>query len=291
MAAELFFIGVALFGVIFGTGTDLKNKWVPNWINYFLISFGIGGHIVVSILTKSIWPITYSLIGAGIFLGIALAMFYGGAWGGGDAKLLIGLGALLPFVTSANSAPWPFLATLLFNILIIGAIFGIIVTFGLAAKHYQKFKPEIISELEKNKKIVYTAGITLSLPVLFSFINSNFKFLLGIWTLIIILIFIALLTKAVEKTCMFKKIKPSNLIEGDWITHEVKIDDKIQYKPKRYGIERKDIQKLIGLEKDGKLKEIEIKDGIPYVPAFLIALVISLAYGDVMFPIFKAILI
>ena len=109
MLENWFFISVAIFGGIFGTYTDLTNRWVPDWINYFLILVGIWGHAIVSILQWSIWPVIYSLIGAGLFFAIGALLFYGRAWGGGDAKLLTGFGALVPVFS--NNAPWPSLAT------------------------------------------------------------------------------------------------------------------------------------------------------------------------------------
>ena len=133
MAIEWIFIIVALLGTIFSSITDLKGRWVPDWSNYALIFIGLGGHAIISILTVSFKPLLHSIAGAGLFFLIAAAMFYGGAWGGGDTKLFIGLGALLPIYpiiltnhVNPAIAPWPFLFTLWLNTLIIGVIFGLI---------------------------------------------------------------------------------------------------------------------------------------------------------------------
>jgi len=289
MVAELIFVGLALFGTAFGTWTDLKNRWVPDWINFLLIGFGLGGHVILSILEWSVWPITYSLIGFSVFFAVGAVMFYGGAWGGGDAKLLAGIGALLPTISINlfNKAPWPFLITLFINIIFVGAILSIIMIGILAIKNHDKIKKEIRQEVFKNKKIIYSAGISLAIPIVASFINPEFKLLLIIWIFAISIIFLIFLTKSVEKTCMLKKIKPAELVEGDWVTGEIKIAE-YHYKPKKFGIEKKDIQKLIELENQGKIKEIEVKDGLPYVPSFLIALIISLTYGDIISAILMA---
>ena len=111
---ELIFALTAIICTVYATVTDIRNRWVPDFINYFMIFFGVGGHIIYSITTANIWPAIASIAAALIFYAIALVMFHSGAWGGGDAKLLIGLGALLPTfpVTLATNftriAPWPF---------------------------------------------------------------------------------------------------------------------------------------------------------------------------------------
>jgi len=46
------------------------------------------------------------------------------------------------------------------------------------------------------------------------------------------------------------------------------------------GIEKKQIRKLIELYKKRKVKNILIKEGIPFVPSFFAAYVITLIYGN-----------
>ena len=95
MDIRLIFVSIALAGVLIGTIFDLKARWVPDYVNYFMIFFGLAGHAIISIQANSIWPFAYSLIAVGILYVLSAVLFYAGAWGGGDAKMLIGLGALL----------------------------------------------------------------------------------------------------------------------------------------------------------------------------------------------------
>jgi len=286
LVADWIFVIVALLGTSFGCLTDLKGRWVPDWINYSLIFIGLGGHAIVSVLSASIAPILFSLAGAGFFYLIALVMFYAGAWGGGDAKLFIGLGALLPIypaVLSAGfTAPWPFLLTVWVNVLLFGAVFGIIATAWLAIRYSQKVSKEFAEEVGKNKITLYIASATLVAPVIMLALNWSTLIAL-FWVLAVVLLYILFITKAVEKVCMYKIVTPSKLVEGDWIVDDVKIWGKTIYKPKRTGIEQKDIDKLIKLEKSGKLKRVKIKEGLPYVPAILVGLLVSLFFGDLLF--------
>ena len=70
------------------------------------------------------------MTGAGILLYLARQ------WGGGDTKLLMALGALFgtrPFFVPASTFSFPFLAVLLINIAIVGALYGLCASLILAA--------------------------------------------------------------------------------------------------------------------------------------------------------------
>ena len=85
-------------------------------------------------------------------------------------------------------------------------------------------------------------------------------------------------------------MNPKNLTEGDWITEDIKIKGKVVYKPERTGISKPEILKLQKLEKQNKLKNVIVKEGLPYVPAFLVALIATLLNIDVLFYIFNTLL-
>ena len=79
---------------------------------------------------------------------------------------------------------------------------------------------------------------------------------------------------------MLKYVKPQQLTEGDWIAKDVNINGKYLTGPRDLGIEKRKIRKLIELYKRGKVKKILIKEGIPFVPSFFVAYVITLLYGN-----------
>ena len=84
---------------------------------------------------------------------------------------------------------------------------------------------------------------------------------------------------------MLKHVRPTELTEGDWIAKEIKVDGKYVTGPKDLGIEKKQIKKLIALYKKRKVNKILIKEGIPFVPSFFIAFIVTLAYGNLIFVI------
>ena len=80
--------------------------------------------------------------------------------------------------------------------------------------------------------------------------------------------------KAVETSCMIKKVPASKLTEGDWIVKNVYVKGKYITGPKELGITEEQIKRL-----PKKLK-VTIKEGIPFVPSFLASYVLLLIFGN-----------
>ena len=135
---------IAALYLLAGSISDIKTREVADWANYGLITLGIASNLIFSLVSNDWNFILTSLMGFGAFLLLALLMFYTGQWGGGDSKMLMGLGALygLGLKWTDNS----FLISFLINTLIAGAIYGIIWSIVSAIKNRKKF-------LEEYKKI------------------------------------------------------------------------------------------------------------------------------------------
>ena len=73
--------------------TDLRKRFIPDKITYFLMIIGVIYWLWVGLRGDfKVEMLSFVLHFGGFYLLSAL-LFYSGAWGGGDAKLLIGLGA------------------------------------------------------------------------------------------------------------------------------------------------------------------------------------------------------
>ena len=78
---------------------------------------------------------------------------------------------------------------------------------------------------------------------------------------------------------MYKYIDINKLTEGDWAARDVKYKGKIICKKDSYGLTKLEINLL----KKHKFKKILIKEGIPFVPSFLIGFLISIIWGNIIF--------
>jgi len=284
MIINLILLSIALAALIIGTITDIKTKEVPDWLNYSVIFAAVGIRAIYSAFTFDWMFLISGLIGMAIFVGIAYAMFYTGQWGGGDSKMLMGLGALIGLQLRLDSL----LVSFFVNALFIGAIYGLIYSLVLAFSNRKKF----LKEWRKifSKKILLRVRRLLLIISLFLVIVLFFSkdYLLRLLLLILVLIilfgfYVYIFVKVVENSCMFKYVKPMKLTEGDWIAKDVKVNGKYITGPKDLGIEKKQIRALVKFYRKGKVKKILVKYGIPFVPSFLVAFIISLIFGNLIF--------
>ncbi|MEM4714377.1 MAG: A24 family peptidase [Candidatus Nanoarchaeia archaeon] len=268
-----FLLILTAFILIIDSYFDLKLKMIPDWFSYFLLACGLFGGVLLSLFSFSIQPFIISFLSSLFLGGLGYLLFKAGAWGGGDVKLAFALGANLGLIEKI--AIWPFVISFWLNALIFGAIFGIIYMSFLIYKN----RKVVFSDFKKNKFFKNIFLISTVFCILSLLFTTYFKISL-IFVTLFCLTDILIIFKIAEKHCMIKAVKPSQLTEGDWVLDEIKIGDYI-FVPKKTGIEKKDIDVLAKLEKEGKLKEVKIKDGIPYVPAFLASFFITYFYGDI----------
>jgi Flp pilus assembly protein protease CpaA/diacylglycerol kinase len=272
---------IALVSLAFASLTDIKTREVPDWLNYSLIIFGLGSRLIYSVIFSDFSFFLYGLAGFFVFFVIANIMFYSAQWGGGDSKLLMGLGALIGF--NFKFIEMPFILLFFINIMIVGAAYGLLWSFVLAFKNWKDFSKDFILRLKKNnktRKIVMIACILFLL--LAFFVNDNFLKMVVVFAVffVFMIFYLSIFVKSIEKTCMLRYVNPEQLAEGDWIAKDVIVNKKRITGPKDLGIEKEQIKKLIEFRSKGLVKKILIKEGIPFVPSFLIAFVITLLYGN-----------
>lgn len=286
MVYLMILFGITLIGLAIATITDLRTREVPDWASYGLIYVGLGLNLLFSFIYWDYWFFVNSLAGFALFLIVALIMFYAGQWGGGDSKVLMGLGALIGL--DVRFTGFPFLISFFINILLIGAIYGLIWSFSLAFRNFRKFSKEFMKELHnvnivKLRKYVFVFDF-LMLILFFFFMKTILGYLfLALILMVVLTFYLWVFVKAIEKTCMIKEVRPDKLTEGDWIVREVKYRGRYICGPKDLGIEKKQIRELIRLYKHGKVKKVLIKEGIPFVPSFFVAYIISLIWGNLLF--------
>ncbi len=274
---------LSFLALFIGTITDLKTREVPDWLNYGLVISGIGLNLLFSVIYLNSYFIINSIVGLAIFFGIAYIMFYAGQWGGGDSKMIMGLGAIIGIDVSLIKSQ--FLFGFFINALLIGAIYGLLWSIFLVFKNKQRFLKEF-REILLEKNIVKTKKfmllILVLLLILFFLIQVYYIkiLILSIAFLILTSFYLWIFVKAIEKFAMHKLVEPTKLTEGDWIAKDVVVDGKYITGPKDLGISKNQIKKLIQLHKQKKVKKILIKEGIPFVPSFFIAFVVTLVFGN-----------
>ncbi|NJL44127.1 MAG: prepilin peptidase, partial [Nitrosarchaeum sp.] len=257
-----------LLALAAGTYTDLRTREVPDWINYGLIFTGITLGMLTSILTRSIAPLLHS--GAGLLAGIALGylMFYTGQWGGGDSKMIMGIGSLTGL--TLHNLLFSHFISFLINILIVGAVYGLVYTCIIAVRNRKAFLAEY-KKLRTNKRKVLlhaiTIGLTLVLLITSFLAPDDTRLLLFLLAALLYLLgHLFLFIQAVEKGCMIKSLPTHKLTEGDWIYKDVMHKGERICGPQDLGIKPEQIAKL----KELHIKAVTVKEGIPFIPSFLL---------------------
>lgn len=279
---------IALCALVIGSYTDLRTREVPDWINLGLIGVGIAINLMFSLIFWDYSFVLASVVGLAIFFAFGWLMFYTGQWGGGDSKMLMGLAALLGIDVFAKE--FPYIAHFLINIIIVGALYGVFWTLYLIAKHRKLF----LTQFKKQYRSDFVKKIRLIIFVLFGIIVISAliipdPYLKGVFFYIALILtftfYIWIAVKAVEKSCMIKKVTPDKVTEGDWIAKEITVDKKYIAGPKDLGIEKKQMKKLMQLYKKKKIKYVMVKEGIPFIPSFLLAYIATLLFGNIIFAI------
>jgi len=268
-------------------GVDIKTREVPDWVNYSLIFSGIGLRLLYSVITFDWMFLVEGVAGLAAFVILGYIMFYAGQWGGGDSKMMMGLGALIGLRFSLS--PVPLLLVFLFNILLVGSVYGLIYSMVLAVRTRKSFVKNFRKVITEKKMVkIRRVKIFIVLGLLLLLLIAMNKGALDRATGIILALFVLLLyisfylvvfVKAVELSSMYKMVDPEDITEGDWIAEDVVIKGKRITGPKDLGIEKKQIKKLIALKKEGEIDKVKVKYGIPFVPSFLIAFILSLSFG------------
>lgn len=270
---------IVIVALIIGSFTDFKVREVPDWLSYGLIFIGLGTRALYSLAYFEWRPIVEGLLGFGTMFILALVMFYTGQWGGGDSKVLMGLGALLGLWWDAHHV----LISFVVNALIIGAVYGLLFSIIISLKHRKIFLKEFIklhAKTGRNRLIAFLV-LVVCLIVGYLFPVLQFRFpIIAIGILVSFGYYFTIFIKTVEKACMLKRVDPSELTEGEWIAHDIKFKGRIIAGPKDLGISKEQIAHLVRLKKQKKLNKVLIKVGIPFVPSFFVAYIITLIFGN-----------
>lgn len=278
--------GTALSFLAVASFQDIRRREVYDWVNYAMIASGLGLRLIYSVGSNewsvfSRWSFLSGLAGFSVCFIISYIMYYAGQWGGGDSKLLMAMGAVIGMDLSGGI---PLIAIFWINLALVGAVYGLITSIWLSYVHRKRFVPEFSEALKKRRRITTALLVFVLITVLsvFLFIDDFFIKLvtITIMGLLILTNYLWLYIKTVEKVCMLRMTDIDRLTEGDWIAEPVYVSKEYICGPKDLGIAKEQIEKLKKLRARGRIKKVLVKQGIPFVPSFLVAYIITYTVGN-----------
>jgi len=280
---DILLIIITVIWLTFASISDLKTREVPDWISFSLIIIAVAFLLIQVISERSLKLLINPLIFGITFTIIAYTMYYTKQWGGGDTKLLIPLGIIFSTYPELNYfnpiLNFPFPMILLINIFVIGTLYCLFYSFYLAIKHKERFIKEFKKNEFKKAKIIAVI-LALSLVIITIYLPYPRNILSLLLSLIILITpYLIAFVKSVEKGCMFEKISVNKITEGDWVAENIYNNKKLILSKHNLGVTKKQIEVIKKLKKD-----VLVKNGLPFIPSFLIAVIVSLIFGSLFFP-------
>ncbi len=248
---------IALIGCAIAGLWDLFTTDIPDEVSESMIIFGIFYWILKSLQLGTLKPLLMSLSVGIIFFLFGYVLYKTGQWGGGDAKLLAGIGFLVPFYGNMKYFP----LHLVMNVFVVGAIYVILysIVVGFVNNIWKKFYDEIPKTSLFASLLVIIVGLLIP--------NRFVSLSVGLLGFLIIFWYYA---KTIEKHVFVKRIPTSKLKVGD-----------VLFESKEWeGITKEELEKL------RKKKYVKIKEGVRFGPVFFFALLLTVLYGNVLFYIF-----
>jgi len=266
-----FLFWLFLIGIIVASMQDLKRREVDNWLNLLLMVSGF-----VFIFYRAVFEQNPSLVFHAGFTLVVMFVFmnlfyYGRVFAGGDAKLLVAMTVFfigITFYTTLIN-----IGVFLLFLMLSGSIYGLIYSTVLYLKDFKRVNEEMKSGLSHWHIWIFAFGFIL---FFFGFVDSLF-FIFGILVFLFPLLY--LFAKGLEGVSMIKDISGKELREGDWLVDDVRVG-KTVIEANWDGLSIADIKLL------KNKKKVKIKDGLPFVPAFLIAFLAYVFLKDYLLGLF-----
>jgi prepilin signal peptidase PulO-like enzyme (type II secretory pathway) len=180
--------------------------------------------------------------------------------------LLLGLSVF--FVGSSFLMSFLQFGTFVLFLFFAGGIYGLIYSLVLFLREYTLCSKKFIVYFRKYHGL-YFSLLGFGLLLLSSWIS--FFLLFGVMCILIPILFS--FAHALEESVMKRKIKGVEVRLGDWLVNDVKVGKK-KVIACFEGVTEEDLKLL------KKVDSVEVKDGLPFAPAFLIGFVLYYFYGN-----------
>lgn len=206
--------------------------------------------------------------------------------GGADAKLLAVMGFLTPQMPSVFSTQLflPFPVSFVINLFLVGTVYMLAYALVLALMNR-----DVLAKFAKDVKasskflLISSTVVFLLFAVIAYYFESTYSLSIDYMAIIkaaffpvaatVLLFTVWKFTKAVEEIAFRKRIAVSKLRVGDMLESSRELE----------GITEAEIRKI----KRSRQKYVMIKEGVRFAPAFPLALVFTLFFGDALFLLIK----
>lgn len=267
---EYYFLFVlGLLWLCFAVVQDIRTREIANWLNFSLLVFALSYRGFVALETNRPMFFWWGLTGTLFCIALAYLLYYGRAFAGGDAKLLMALGPLLPFEQLSDVLVSGL--GFIFALFLLGSLYSLAYTFVLLPRRWSSFKRAFFREWHRFSRLFF---MCLLLGVLLGLALGSFDYLIGffLFLMFVLVPLLCMYGMAVESSFFINYVPVSRLTEGDWLARPVTAG-RVLIRPSVHGLTLREIALL-----KKRRKQVLIKEGIPFSPAFLLAFVAMVFY-------------
>ena len=153
MQEYYFLFGLGFLWLVFAVVQDVRTREISNWLNFSLLAFALmyrGIYALESGRASFFW---WGIAGTLFFVALSHALYYGRAFAGGDAKLLMALGPLVPFSSLSEMVLTGF--GFVFALFLFGSIYGLIYTTCLIPSKWVLFKKVFLARARRMQKLFF----------------------------------------------------------------------------------------------------------------------------------------
>ncbi len=269
---NLFLIVLAIVWLVGAILQDLHRREVDNVWNFSLIGFALAYRLAVSGATGDYWFFLNGIFGFLIFLLLGNLFYYSRLFAGGDAKLVIALGAILPLSYNWISNVEIF-GLFILGFLVGGSVYVFCWSLFLAFVNFGNFVKEYRKQAGSYRHyFIWSLVFVLVFGFLLYFLNRSLAVASLVFLLFPVLFVFA---RSVEEVCMIRKVDVSKLTVGDWLYEDLYVGGK-KIKKNWEGLSEEDL-KLI---KEKYNRKVLVKYGVPFTPSFLIGFLFVLYLGN-----------
>lgn len=288
---------MSLVALLWASIEDLKTSEIPEICSVGLAALLLLLALVHTVSDGNIHHILRSAYMGAVMLAVGYALFVLGQWGGGDVKLLAGVGCLIGYLDSTGYV-WPLSSfvthpippgfTYFINMAVLSTPYVILYTLVLGF-----MKPHAFTAFSNNlreRKVML--ALLLSFTPLLIALYFGFSTLSLIYLLVPLLVMASVYMKTVENTVLRKTVRVSDMREWDIVAEDVVVDGvKIASKRNIEGVTPEQLARIREFSAAGKLPEtMEIKWGVKFAPILFLSLLATIYFGSLLEMIFLSIL-
>jgi len=267
MGFEISLFSIGLLWILAALIFDIKTKEVPNWLNFSFVIIVLVFRALYSIFYLDYMVFVFGVVGVGLFFVLANVLYNSKLFGGGDAKLLVGLGGVI-FLAPTWQINLLYTGFFILLLLVMGLVYGLIASIVRVSLNWKSkkdvFRKEFVKQYSSNKWYFFGAAILFFASIGLYYFYRSFPVVPVIFILLIFPILLVFL-RAIENVIFVKKVNVEDLRIGDWLFKDVKLKSDV-VKSNFDGLTSAEISRL-----KKEQKSVVIRDGIVFVPAFLLA--------------------